>query len=78
MVMFDTCASKLWSPRLPMLIPWPGPHSMLLAYKFFMPVSIDMQSSPVLILGLRIRTSYLLEIWITLVSGLLSDAVMVR
>nr|POF20407.1 hypothetical protein CFP56_62338 [Quercus suber] len=42
-------------PRLPMLIPWPGPQVTSLAVKSWVPSQMEMQSSPVPILALLIE-----------------------
>lgn len=44
--MFETHAFELSRPRLPMLIPCPGPQFTLCMYTFEHPVCIDTQSSP--------------------------------
>jgi len=45
-VMFETQALVLSFPKLPMLIPCPGPQLTLCTYTFEHPVCIEMQSSP--------------------------------
>lgn len=45
-VMFETQALVLSFPRLPMLIPCPGPQLTLCMYTFEHPVCIETQSSP--------------------------------
>lgn len=46
MVIFETQAFVLSLPRLPMLIPCPGPQFTLCTYMLEHPVCIEMQSSP--------------------------------
>lgn len=46
-VMFETQAFVLSFPRLPMLIPCPGPQFMLCTYTLVHPVCMETQSSPV-------------------------------
>lgn len=46
-VMLETQAFVLSFPRLPMLIPCPGPQLILCIYTFEQPVCIEIQSSPV-------------------------------
>ena len=45
--MLETQAFVLSFPRLPMLIPCPGPQLTLCIYTFEQPVCIEIQSSPV-------------------------------
>ena len=47
-----TGCSFLFFPRLPMLIPWPGPQVTWLAETSWFPSLMEMQSSPVPILAL--------------------------
>ena len=48
----ETGCSLLYFPRLPMLIPWPGPQVTWLAETSWFPSPMEMQSSPVPILAL--------------------------
>ena len=55
-VMFETQALVLSFPRLPMLIPCPGPQLTLCMYTFEHPVCMETQSSPA-----HVKTFYKLQ-----------------
>ena len=69
-----TSSSCPYNPRLPILIPCPGPHETLSTRRFFIPSPTEIQSSPVLMLVLMILIPSLLPTWIPSVLGLSSGA----
>lgn len=69
-VMPSTSFSSGYFPKLPMLIPWPGPHVMPEMSMFVVPGPNDMQSSPVAMFTLLIRTLFDELTWIPSVLGL--------
>lgn len=64
-------------PRLPMLIPWPGPQWTPLIFMLFDPELKDMQSSPVAITESKISMWCDVPMWIPSVLGLSPGADMV-
>lgn len=71
-----TSFSPGYFPKLPMLIPWPGPQLTRVMFIFVTPSPIEMQSSPVAILTSEILTLSEPPRWIPSVLGLLPGAVM--
>lgn len=69
-----TFSSWLYLPRLPILIPCPGPHVTLSTRRFFIPSPTETQSSPVEINELMILIPSLLPTWIPSVLGLSAGA----
>lgn len=75
-VMERTSFSAAYFPKLPMLIPWPGPQVTPVMFIFVAPSPIEMQSSPVAMSALDIMTLSETPMWIPSVLGLLPGAVM--
>ncbi|KAK1267412.1 hypothetical protein QJS04_geneDACA009124 [Acorus gramineus] len=78
MVNPDTSSSFGNLPRLPMLMPWPGPHWMLETETLVLPDKKAMQSSPVLMVESVMVTLVDLPMWMPSVLGLSAGAVKVR
>lgn len=72
-----TSSSFGYRPRLPMLIPWPGPHWTLVTLMPLLPGPNEMQSSPVPITECMMLTPVDLEICIPSVLGLFAGAITV-
>lgn len=72
-----TGSSPGFPPRLPTLIPCPGPQVIPLILMLRLPCPIEMQSSPVLMMESLILMLLLKPRWIPSVLGLLSGAVIV-
>jgi len=74
-----TTGSSFWFfPRLPTLIPWPGPQVTLLIVIWLLPLPKETQSSPVAIFESRTLTLVDRAMWIPSVLRLCSDAEMVK
>ncbi|CAA0808665.1 Subtilisin-like protease SBT5.3 [Striga hermonthica] len=78
---FATCTPTTYSlswplPRLPMLIPWPGPHATREMPMSRLPETMDTQSSPVRIMESDIRMASEEPMWMPSVLGLSAGAVM--
>lgn len=73
-----TSDSFEYRPRLPMLIPWPGPHWTLVMLMALLPGPMEMQSSPVLNVEFVMLMLVDLEMWIPSVLGLSFGATNVR
>lgn len=70
----STLLSWARPPRLPMLIPWPGPHLTLLTCTFFVPESNATQSSPEDIAESETVTLVDMPMWTPSVLGLFPGA----
>ncbi|BAT13439.1 Os11g0249700 [Oryza sativa Japonica Group] len=73
-VTFRTSPSPARPPRLPMLIPCPGPHRMLRMATPEVPGPTETQSSPVRTVALRTATSRDSATWMPSVLGLSAGA----
>lgn len=71
-----TSPSFGYFPRLPTLMPWPGPHQMFEMRISVLPCPIEMQSSPVPIRVSWMMTPELRPMWMPSVLGLSSGASM--
>lgn len=74
----STGSSLSYLPRLPTLIPWPGPHVTLLILTCLAPSPIEMQSSPVPMFESVMTTPVECPMWIPSVLGLSPGAVIVK
>ncbi|KAH0433655.1 hypothetical protein IEQ34_026981 [Dendrobium chrysotoxum] len=70
-----TPLSSLYFPKLPTLMPWPGPHLTLLTVMFELPGPMETQSSPEEIRDFVIRISDESPMWIPSVLGLFPGAI---
>ena len=76
-LMRATGCSLKYLPRLPMLIPWPGPHLTLWIVTSLLPSPREIQSSPVPIVVSETVISFERPMWIPSVLRLVVGAVMV-
>ena len=74
----DTGSSAFHFPRLPTLMPWPGPQVTPWMITFLLPSPRETQSSPVLMFELRILTPFDRPMWIPSVFKLVSGAETVK
>ena len=73
----DTGSSFVYFPRLPMLMPWPGPQVTLLIVTSWLPSPMEIQSSPVAMFVSVMLIPDERPMWIPSVFGLSPGAVMV-
>lgn len=71
-----TSFSAGYFPKLPMLIPWPGPQVTPVMFIFVVPGPKETQSSPVAMCVLVIVMAFEFPMWTPSVLGLLPGAVM--